>query len=434
MKTERAKNNIPEGWKMTTLGKVAEVKHGFAFSGNNITDAENENILLTPGNFLIGGGWKEGKKYFNGDIPNNYILAADDLIITMTDLSKEGDTLGYPALIPYNPTKKFLHNQRIGIVIINENFAIKKYIYFLMRFSGYQRFIVNTASGSTVKHTSPSKIKSYNFAMPPLLEQQAIAAVLSSLDDKIELLREQNKTLEKVAQAIFKRWFIDFEFPDKNGNLYKSSGGKMIESELGDIPEGWRGEKITELFDFIKGVEPGADNYSKYKMSDNYIPFYRVQNISGNGNNNMPDIFIEKSLSYGKIFEEDDILVSLDGTIGKVFIGGSGSYSSGIRKVVVNKTEINQCLSYCFLKSDYFQNGLVLFSSGETTIKHAGKALENLKIAYSKDIFKKFSEITNPIFEKMVFNLKQIQTLSALRDSLLPRLMSGKIRVNGFGD
>ena len=260
-----SKNNIPEGWKMTTLGEAAEVKHGFAFSGNNITDAENENILLTPGNFLIGGGWKEGKKYFNGDIPNNYILAADDLIITMTDLSKEGDTLGYPALIPYNPTKKFLHNQRIGIVIINENFAIKKYIYFLMRFSGYQRFIVNTASGSTVKHTSPSKIKSYNFAMPPLLEQQAIAAVLSSLDDKIELLREQNKTLEAIAAAIFKRWFIDFEFPDKNGNPYKSSGGKMIESELGEIPKGW---KIGFLGDNIISslLKTGVDNFEREKI------------------------------------------------------------------------------------------------------------------------------------------------------------------------
>ncbi len=322
-------------------------------------------------------------------------------------------------------------NQGFKNLIAKNGFSPEFIYYLLLNNVDYLRL---QASGSTFQELTASTLRNLEFLLPEYAIQEKIAKILGNIDDKIELLREQNKTLEKVAQAIYKRWFVDLEFPDEHSNPYKSSGGKMVESELGEIPEGWRVEKITQLFDFIKGVEPGADNYSKYKMSDNYIPFYRVQNISGNGNNNMPDIFIEKSLSYGKIFEEDDILVSLDGTIGKVFIGGSGSYSSGIRKVVGNKTEINQCLSYCFLKSDYFQNGLVLFSSGETTIKHAGKALENLKIAYSKDIFKKFSEITNPIFEKMVFNLKQIQTLSALRDSLLPRLMSGKIRVNGFGD
>ena len=422
--TERI-TEIPEGWKMTTLGEVAEIN---AFTINkdyyfdeieyiDVASVEERKLLQTQKLYLKSAPSRAKR-----------IIRDDDILI-----STVRPNLKHFCFIK---TSKPNLVASTGFAVVSAKRAYPYFLYNLLTTEKYTEYLTQIADAhtSTYPAFNSEVILNSKFLLPSLTEQRAIAAVLSSLDDKIELLREQNKTLEKVAQAIFKRWFIDFEFPDKNGNLYKSSGGKMIESELGDIPEGWRGEKITELFDFIKGVEPGADNYSKYKMSDNYIPFYRVQNISGNGNNNMPDIFIEKSLSYGKIFEEDDILVSLDGTIGKVFIGGSGSYSSGIRKVVVNKTEINQCLSYCFLKSDYFQNGLVLFSSGETTIKHAGKALENLKIAYSKDIFKKFSEITNPIFEKMVFNLKQIQTLSALRDSLLPRLMSGKIRVNGFGD
>lgn len=117
---------IPKGWTMTTLGGAAEIKHGYAFKGEYISDVENDNILLTPGNFLVGGGWKEGKKYYSGEIPGEYVLHQGDLVVTMTDLSKDGDTLGFPALIPNSPKKKYLHNQRVGLVIQKESSASKK--------------------------------------------------------------------------------------------------------------------------------------------------------------------------------------------------------------------------------------------------------------------------------------------------------------------
>ena len=339
-------------------------------------------------------------------------------------------------------------NQGFKNLIVKNGFSPEFVYYLLLNNVDYLKL---QASGSTFQELTASTLRNLEFLLPEYAIQKDIAIILGNIDDKIELLREQNKTLEAIAQAIYKRWFVDFEFPvteprnaatieegqqpKADGAVfnalqlkgYKSSGGKMVESELGKIPEGWRIEEITELFNFIKGVEPGSSNYFKYRISDEYVPFYRVQNISGN--NNKPDIFIKKSLSNGKIFDESNILVSLDGTIGRVFIGGSGSYSSGIRKVIGKNNVISQCLIYCFLKSDYFQNGLILFSSGETTIKHAGKSLENLKFVYNQDILEQFAGITNPIFKKMVANLSQVQTLSALRDALLPKLMSGKIRV-----
>ncbi len=89
----------------------------------------------------------------------------------------------------------------------------------------------------------------YGDGLPSLPEQRAIVKILSDLDEKIEINHQMNKTLEFIAQAIFKRWFVDFEFPDKNGKSYKSSGGKMVDSELGEIPEGWH---INELGDFTE--------------------------------------------------------------------------------------------------------------------------------------------------------------------------------------
>ncbi|MFN4956902.1 MAG: restriction endonuclease subunit S, partial [Cyclobacteriaceae bacterium] len=174
-------------WREHKLGDFIEVKHGFAFSGTGITDQPTRNILVTPGNFNIGGGFKNSKfKYFNYEFPNEYILKTGDIVVTMTDLSQETDTLGYAAKIPMYDGINFLHNQRIGLVQFKGSEANEDFIYWLMRTKEYQSFIVGSASGTSIMHTSPSRIKEYQFLLPSRSEQAAIAEVLSSLDDKID--------------------------------------------------------------------------------------------------------------------------------------------------------------------------------------------------------------------------------------------------------
>ncbi len=446
------KIDIPEGWTVTRLG-------GLQYNVNNKILSQADNIegwktkMLGELITLNTGKLDSNRAENNGSFPfftcapnplkiNSYAFNCDAILLAGNNAN------GIFHINRYNG--KFNAYQRTYVITTaNQNIDID-FLYYSLQL--YLNYLKDISQGSATKFLTVKILKDIKIDIPiDIKEQKQIAKILSSLDDKIELLREQNKTLEAIAQAIYKQWFVDFEFPieDETSKLlslkrgepegrggfdnilqlkgYKSSGGKMVKSELGEIPEGWKVIKINELFDFIKGVEPGSANYFKYKISDYYIPFYRVQNISDNSN--VPNVFIEKSLSNNKLFDKKDILVSLDGTIGKVFIGGQGSYSSGIRKVISKNNVIGQCLIYCFLKSDYFQNGLILFSSGETTIKHAGKTLENLQIVYKHDIFEQFTKNTNSIFEKMIINLQQIQTLSDLRDSLLPKLMSGKIRV-----
>lgn len=113
------------------LGDYIRIKHGFAFKGEYITAENNGVVLVTPGNFEIGGGFKEDKcKFFNGDYPKEYVLSPYDLIVTMTDLSKQGDTLGYSALVP-KTNRVYLHNQRIGLVDVYNPKADKMFIYWL---------------------------------------------------------------------------------------------------------------------------------------------------------------------------------------------------------------------------------------------------------------------------------------------------------------
>ena len=119
------------------------------------------------------------------------------------------------------------------------------------------------ASGSTVEHLNMSDIRGLKLPdIPPLEEQRAIASVLSCLDEKIDNLRKQNKTLEAIAQTLFKHWFIDFEFPNDDGKPYKSSGGEMVASELGEIPKDWTVGKIEDTGKVICGKTPSKSNNS----------------------------------------------------------------------------------------------------------------------------------------------------------------------------
>jgi len=424
--TTKATADKPKGWKMTTLGEVLAIKHGFAFSGENITDQENENILLTPGNFLVGGGWKDGKKYFNGEIPIDYVLKRGDLIITMTDLSKEGDTLGYPALIPGRKDKKYLHNQRVGLVNINEEKGNKKYIYYLLRFSGYQRYIINTASGSTVRHTSPTKIQSYEIALPPLPEQRAIAAVLSSLDDKIELLREQNKTLEATAQAIFKEWFVNFNFP--------GATGKMIDSELGEIPEGWRVGGLIEdsISEFVK------TNIDKFDDTKDYVETANVNlsNFVGNfekityeeraSRANMQPV--ANSIWFARMAESRKYLLFQERDWQNIETKILSTGFAGIRYI-----KDYLYFYWCFILSNTFDDLKNQFAEGAVQVAISNGGIQRILLALPpKKIAQKFTETVSFCFEKISNNNSQIQTLSYLRDTLLPKLMKGEIRVKGF--
>ena len=194
---------MPEDWYEVPLSEVADVKHGYAFKGEYFCNEQTPFSLVTPGNFAIGGGFQEKLKYYNGPIPREYILQKGDLIVTMTDLSKQGDTLGYSALVPKD--NKYLHNQRIGLVLIKDDLQIKEYIYWLMRSHEYQKFIVGHASGSTVKHTSPKTILSYSTIIPDAKTLQTATTILCAINRQIIQNYAESISLIDLRDAILPR-------------------------------------------------------------------------------------------------------------------------------------------------------------------------------------------------------------------------------------
>ncbi|WP_296618964.1 restriction endonuclease subunit S [Marivirga sp.] len=195
---------VKEDWKDKKLGDFISIKHGFAFKGTYITSEPTNLILVTPGNFKIGGGFKfeKFKYYTSQDFPKNYIFHSGDLIVTMTDLSVDGNTLGYPAFVPENHASElYLHNQRVGKVEYRNELG-KNFIYQLMRTEDYQWFVLSGASGTAIRHTSPTSICNYSFRIPPKSKIIEFELFANSLEEKKKMNQIQIRTLSTLRDTL----------------------------------------------------------------------------------------------------------------------------------------------------------------------------------------------------------------------------------------
>ncbi len=394
-------------WKEVKLGDFFKVKHGFAFKGKNITTEKTSDILVTPGNFHIGGGFKLDKfKYFNGEYPRDYILQENDIVITMTDLSKETDTLGYSAKVPKSINgEKYLHNQRVGLVQFKIDDADSDYLYWLMRTREYQGYIVGSASGTSIMHTSPSRIEDYQFLIPPLPEQKAIAEVLSSLDDKIDLLHRQNKTLEQMAETLFRQWFIE------------------------EANESWEEKPLSFFGNIVCGKTPSKKK-KEYYIGE--IPFIKIPDMHGKTFIFSTDDSLTedgKNSQRKKTLPSKSICVSCIATVGLVVLTTKESHTNQqINSIVPLKDEYRY---YLFLQMKSSYDLLHAMASGGTATLNLNTGnFSKIEIPLPKEeMLKEFHNEVEPLFDKIYTNQTQIRTLEKLRDTLLPKMMSGEVKV-----
>ncbi|WP_049975768.1 restriction endonuclease subunit S [Chthoniobacter flavus] len=234
------------GWHETTIGELARVEHGFAFKGEYFSDA-GELIVLTPGNFHEAGGFRArpgNDRFYLGKFPERYLLKRNDLIVAMTEQG-EG-LLGSAALIP--ESERYLHNQRLGLVHPKKNLADKTFLYYLFNTSYVRQQIRNTSAGAKIRHTSPERIYRTSVRVPAPKTQAKIAAVLSAYDELIENNRRRIALLEKLAEEIYREWFIRLRFP----------GHEKVKIVKG-VPEGWDQVKLEKAFQFTGGGTPSKE-------------------------------------------------------------------------------------------------------------------------------------------------------------------------------
>lgn len=291
-----------------------------------------------------------------------------------------------------------------------------KFLYFQLSKDEFFDYMMSGANGTKMPRGNKKAIPKFKFSIPTSLEtQKRIASILSNYDDLIENNLKRIKLLEETAQNIYKEWFVNFRFPNYEHTEFDAESG---------LPVGWFTKKVTDFFDFIKGIEVGSANYENTPNSE-VVPFLRVGDISKRDGG----IYVKKSLVKDKFVEKNDILISFDGSIGSVGYGLEGSYSSGLRKITT-KTEIfGTGFMYCLVKSDEIQNTINAHAKG-TTILHAGTSIIHLEFQLATDdVILRFNQILNPIFEQMVSLNNQNQKLKEARDILLPRLMNRTIEL-----
>jgi type I restriction enzyme S subunit len=319
-----------------------------------------------------------------------------------------------------------------GFAVISAKKINPKFLYYYLTTDKYTEYLTAIAESHTSAYPSfnPDIIEKSFVPYPSKDEQYLISKVLSDLDNKIELNNEMNRTLEALGQAIFRHWFIDFMFPDENGQPYKSTGGEMIDSELGKIPNGW---KVTKLSDICSKVidgthdSPSPDYEGYYLVTgrhiiNGFIDFSKCYKISPEEH--------QKVMMRSKP-EKGDTIFSNIGTLGTAtFVDQDFEFS--IKNVALFKPlkPIYSSFIYLYFLYPKTVKKMVNSSSGTTQRFFSLKFLRSWElIKPSDEILLEFNNFLHPILEMRTSLNAQNKNLSQIRDSLLPKLMSGKIRI-----
>jgi len=432
---------------MLSLGELADIKHGWAFKSDFFSESPKDNpIVVGIGNFKYEGGFRFEStkiKYYEGDFPSDYLLEAGDILLVMTCQTAGGEILGIPGKIP-GDNKKYLHNQRLGKFINKRRDLLDDdYAYHLFKSADFNRFLASSASGTKILHTSPDRILQYSLELPPVSKQKVIAHILGTLDDKIELNRKTNETLEAMTKALFKSWFVDFDpvkekaegrptgLPAEVSNLFPDS---FEDSELGEIPSGWAMgtiENIAEVIDCLHSKKPDQQEVGKQLL--------QLNNIEDNGLLNQSQKYFISADDYTKWssrieVEQGDCVITNVGRVGAVAQIPKGVKAAMGRNMTAIRTKgISPYPTFLleYLLSAFGREEIRL-NIDEGTILNAlnVKNIPRLRFFRSPDsILNAYEKSARPLREAMESSLKENQALSALRDALLPKLISGEIRI-----
>ena len=295
------------------------------------------------------------------------------------------------------------------------------YLFYLMKHNIKE--MINRESGTVFGSVNKKDILGLDVKITNnKLEQKAIAHILSTLDDKIEVNNQINKTLENMAQAIFKQWFMDFEFPNEDGEPHKSSGGEMVESELGMIPKGWEVGSIYSIADIIYGAPFSSKLFNE---DGEGLPLIRIRDLKlGN-----PQFYTTEEHKKGTIIIPGDILIGMDAEFRPTIWSGKKAYlNQRVCQIKSNKDYIHDYYLYELIKPhmQFFE-----FSKVGTTVIHLGKSdIDSIKVIIpNTNYLESFSNIVVPLHDKLVSLSIENRKLRKIRDVLLPKLMSGEIRV-----
>jgi len=380
-------------WKETTLGEV--ISSGLAFNYNNLRfPLSGEERLKRQGKYPYYGAASAIDCIDDYRFDGFYLLIAEDG--TVYD--------GKSPMLQLVRGRFWVSNH--SHVLQGKDEITTRFLFYLLKNVSIAPYI----TGAVQPKLSKENLYRISFCIPENeSEQKAIATVLSSFDDKIELLRRQNKTLEKIAQTIFKEWFVNFTINGKNLKINNSTG----------LPEGWRMGKLGEEFEIVMGQSPDGASYNE--SCEGMIFFQGRTDFQ----ERFPAIRLYTT-EPKRIAERFDVLVSVRAPVGDINVASDrcciGRGLGAVR---------GKCKSYTLYKIQSLQGDFNKFEAEGTVFGSIGKdSFADIEaIIPDNETVTAFEAIASNIDAKIFTNNSQIQTLSKLRDLLLPKLMKGEIRV-----
>lgn len=305
-------------------------------------------------------------------------------------------------------------NQACCNLTINDEVADYEFVYYSLK-NDYTT-LASLANGGAQQNLNAQIIKDYVLKMPSLADQRRITSILSSLDRKIELNNKINADLEEMAQAIFKNWFVDFE-PFKDG--------KFVDSELGMIPEGWKVISLSEIMKYNGGSQPPASEFID-TYQEGYIRFIQIRDYDNDSH--ITYIPISKR---NKLCDELDIMIARYGAaLGRICWGLKGAYNVALAKVIPIKSYYREYLR-CYLNTSYFYQSINNKGARCAQSGFNQSDINSYMIAFPIDetVVMNFNDLCSSIMDKRLSLKYENSRLSSLRDTLLPRLMSGELEV-----
>ena len=405
-----------EEWKEYRLGDIIAIKSGFAYKGSMI--GFGENVLLGMGSvsfkerFLLSGA-----RPYAGDCADRYCAHVGDIVLATRQQSDNLPILGMPAIIPNELSEKKIIIGANLYRVDNESDFSNEYIYWLLKTPLYVNHIRSCQSGTTVRMITKANIEDFRFKAPGRKERDRISHFLKSLDDKIEVNRRINDNLEQQAQALFKSWFVDFEpFRDK----------PFVESELGMIPEGWKVDSLSSIADYINGLA-----MQKYRPTEGEVglPVLKIKEL-GQGNTDDSSELCSPSLIGEKyIIDDGDIIFSWSGTLMvKVWCGGKCGLNQHL--FVVEPKDYPHWFAYQWTRH-HLDNFIHIAKDKAVTMGHIKRGeLDKAKVVVPDGTsMAAIDSMMKPLHSQIISNKIESRRLAQLRDTLLPRLMSGEIKV-----
>ena len=377
-------------WKEVRLGDILNFRRGH----------DLPHSAMKPGNIPVAGS--------NGVIGYHDTATPIKPILTIGRSGNVGK--------PYFYEEAWAHNTTLYVDDFKGNDP--KFLYYLCQTMPFANF----GGGSAVPTLNRNHIHPLETKIPVKVEdQRRIASILSSLDRKIELNNKINADFEEMAQAIFKNWFVDFE-PFKDG--------KFVDSELGMIPEGWKVGRLDEIADVVGGSTPSKAKPEYYTQKG--IAWLTPKDLS-----NHPAVYTSRgeiditeegyNSTSTKLMPKGTILFTSRAPIGYISIAQNDICTNqGFKSLVPKKA--GTCFLYCFLK--YVTPEIENKSTGSTFKEASGALMKSLQVIMpDQKVFEEFEEIVSPLFARIESLEKESSRLSTLRDTLLPRLMSGELKV-----